>query len=269
MGILNRTPDSFSDGGRFSALAEALAHAERMVEAGADLIDVGGESTRPGAPPVSEREELRRVLPLIEALARRLPVPLSIDTYKAEVARAAIDAGAAMVNDISGLRFDPAMAPLIAKSGVTFCAMHLSGSTPSAMHQPLPEGDALSLVVRDLQATFDRAVGAGIRREQLVLDPGLGFGKSTPQNLALLRGIASLKKTCGLPVLIGASRKRFVGELSGRSLAARENADAAICALCAERGADILRVHDVAAAVDAVRVAAAFCDGGAPADGEA
>lgn len=269
MGILNRTPDSFSDGGRCAALEAALAQAERLAEAGADLIDIGGESTRPGAQPVSTDEEMRRVLPLVERLALGLSIPISVDTYKAPVARAAIDAGARLINDVSGLRFDPEMAPLIARTGVAVCAMHLTGRAPEALHAPLPAGDPLDRVIGELKATLDDARAAGIRRECIILDPGIGFGKDLTQNLALLRGLPRLRRALDVPILVGASRKRFVGELTARGIDERRDADTAVAALLAERGADILRVHDVRAAVDAIRVAMAFREGWAPPRGGA
>lgn len=258
MGILNRTPDSFSDGGRFACLDRALAQAEHMAAAGADLIDVGGESTRPGARIVPSEAELGRVLPIVEHLARRLPIPLSIDTYKASVAQAAIDAGARFINDVSGLRFDPEMAPLIARTGVTVCAMHLSGSTPDQIHAPLPAGEPLGRVICDLRETLGAALAAGICRQRVVLDPGIGFGKDLAQNLALLRGLTRLRRELDVPILVGASRKRFVGELTSRPVGERRDADTAVAALLAERGVDILRVHDVSAAVDAIAIAMAF-----------
>ena len=258
MGILNRTPDSFSDGGRFEALDRALAQAERLAEEGADLIDVGGESTRPGAQPLSTEEELRRVQPLVEHLSRRLSVPLSIDTYKAPVAQAAIDAGARLINDISGLRFDPQMAPLIARSGVALCAMHLSGQSPESIHAPLVAQDPLERVIADLKETLHLALLAGIECERVVLDPGIGFGKDLAQNLAILRGIGRLRRELDTPILIGASRKRFVGELTHRAVDQRRDADAAVAAILTLRGVDILRVHDVRAAVDAIAIAEAL-----------
>ena len=258
MGILNRTPDSFSDGGRFDALDRALAQAERLAEEGADLIDVGGESTRPGARPLSTEEELQRVLPLVEHLSRRLPLPLSIDTYKAPVAQAAIDAGARLINDISGLRFDPQMAPLIARSGVDLCAMHLSGQSPESIHAPLVAQDPLERVIADLKETLHLALLAGIERERVVLDPGIGFGKDLAQNLAILRGLERLRRELDTPILIGASRKRLVGELTHRAVDQRRDADTAMAAILALRGVDILRVHDVRAAVDAIAIAEAL-----------
>ena len=260
MGILNRTPDSFSDGGQFASLDRALAQAERLAGAGAEIIDVGGESTRLGAQLVSPEEEQRRILPVVERLASRLPIPISVDTYKASVARAAIDAGARLINDVSGLRFDPEMAPLIARTGVAVCAMHLTGRTPDHLHAPLPAGDPLECVIGDLKAVYGAAIAAGIRRECLILDPGIGFGKDLSQNLALLRGLKRLRCELGTPILIGASRKRFVGKLTARAIGDRRDADTAVVALLAERGADILRVHDVRAAVDAIEIAMAFRD---------
>lgn len=259
MGILNRTPNSFSDGGRFEALDEALIQAERMVEEGADLIDIGGESTHPGAAPVSIEEEKRRVLPLVEYLAKRGTLPISVDTYKAEVARMSIDAGARFINDVSGLRFDPDMASLIARTGITVCAMHLTGRTPDELHAPMPqEGDPIERVIAELKTTLELALAAGIRREQVILDPGLGFGKMPSQNLSLLRGVSRMRRELGVPILVGASRKRLVGELVGHPIEERHNANTALCALLADRGVDILRVHEVAASVDAIKCAMAF-----------
>jgi dihydropteroate synthase len=259
MGILNRTPNSFSDGGRFDSLDAALAHAEQLAEAGSDLIDIGGESTNPTAALVSIEEEKQRVLPVIEHLAKRLSIPISVDTYKADVARSAIDAGARLINDVSGLRFDPAMAPLIARTGVALCLMHLTGKKPDEMHAPMPDdGQPLERVIAELKTTIDQAVAAGIGRDQIIVDPGLGFGKTPAQNIALVRGVQQMRGELNLPLLIGASRKRFVGAIVDRPVENRRDADTALCALLADRGVDILRVHEVAAAVDAVRCAGVF-----------
>ncbi len=254
MGILNVTPDSFSDGGCFDRLDAALAHAEAMVEAGADLLDVGGESTRPGARPVSEAEELERVIPVIEALAARFDVPVSIDTSKPVVMREAVAAGAAMINDVNALRAEGALATAAA-AGVPVCLMHMQGE-PRTMQQA-PHYDDVVTEVRDFLLARARACeAAGIARDAIVLDPGFGFGKTLAHNLALLRHLPVLCDT-GYPVLAGISRKSMIGALTGREVDARLAGSLAAALLALEGGARILRVHDVAETRDVLRVWAA------------
>ena len=252
MGIVNVTPDSFSDGGRSFALESAIAHARTLVEDGADILDIGGESSRPGAEPVTIDEELRRVLPVIEALASALPdVPLSIDSAKPEVARRAVLAGASIVNDIGGLR-DPEMIRVVAESGCAVVIMHMAG-TPQTM-QDDPKYDDVVEEVRDyLNTQIERAESAGIARERIAIDPGIGFGKTHAHNQELLRNswrFANLD--CAL--LVGVSRKGFLGKLTGRAVDRRDAASAVASLWAATQGANVLRVHDAAAMSDAIHV---------------
>ena len=255
MGIVNVTPDSFSDGGRLSTVDAAVAHALDLAAAGAAMLDVGGESTRPGAEPVEEEEELRRVVPVIRALAGRTPVSVSIDTTKAAVAAAALDAGASVVNDVSGLTHDPAMTPLCAERGCGVVAMHMVG-TPRTMQNDPRYDDVLAEVVAHLAARLDALAAAGVRREAIVTDPGIGFGKTAAHNLALLRGVPTLR-ALGRPVLIGHSRKRFLKSLLGREVEERTAGTVGVSVALAGLGADWLRVHDVRAVHDALAAWAA------------
>lgn len=252
MGVLNVTPDSFSDGGDFVDLPRAVARAVAMVEQGASIIDVGGESTRPGAPAVSVQQELDRVLPVIEALRSALPVPLSIDTSKPEVMRAAIAAGAGFINDVNALQADQAV-EIAAATKVPICLMHMRGS-PRTMQQA-PEYDS---VVDDILTYLAQRISvceaAGIPRDRLIIDPGFGFGKTLEHNLALLAGLGRFRRL-GLPILVGISRKSMLGTLTGRPVEQRLAASLAAAVLAAERGADIFRVHDVGETVDALKVA--------------
>ncbi len=266
MGIVNATPDSFSDGGQHASAPDAIAWGLSLLDAGADLLDVGGESTRPGASPVSEQEELARVVPVIEGVkAKRPDALISVDTRKAAVARAAIAAGAQLVNDVSGLR-DDAMLEVVASTGVCACAMHMLG-TPETM-QANPRYDDLGTEVLDaLEGALRRAEGRGITRDRLWIDPGIGFGKTPAHNLFLLKRAADLR-LLGTPVLMGVSRKAFLGGLlGGKPPAERVGASAAAAAVLAADGAvDIVRVHDVAQTREALLVADAVRearDGGA------
>jgi dihydropteroate synthase len=253
MGVLNVTPDSFSDGGRFLASDAAVAHARRLVEEGADLIDVGGESTRPGADPVSEELELERVMPVIDALGAS--VPLSIDTSKAAVARAALAAGASFVNDVTALRGDPGMAAAVAGSGADVCLVHMQGE-PRTMQDDPRYGDVVADVRVFLEERLAAAIAAGIPAERVWLDPGIGFGKTSEHNLELIRRLDEIV-AIGPPVVIGASRKRFLGRLTGRPETERAAATVAVNVLALVRGAAMFRVHDVAATRDALTVAGA------------
>lgn len=255
MGIVNVTPDSFADGGQFFSPDRALAHARELAAQGAEILDIGGESTRPGAAPVSEAEELRRVLPLIETLTRELPVALSVDTMKPAVARAALAAGAAIVNDVAANRTDPEMWRLVAESGAGYVCMHMQG-TPQTM-QARPHYQDVVAEVRDFFAErLVRLAAAGVAAEQVVFDPGIGFGKTLEHNLALLGALPALTN-CGRPLLLGASRKSFIGRLCGAEAADRLPGSLACAALAAVGGVHLLRVHDVAETVQAVRVAEA------------
>jgi len=246
MGILNVTPDSFSDGGDYFDREAALDRALQMVEEGADLLDVGGESTRPGAPPVSREEEERRVVPVIEHLAHRVGVPISVDTYKAAVARRAVEAGAALVNDVSGLRMDPAMARAVADLGAGLVVMHMRGD-PRTMQSDTRYTDLVGEIFRALEESVDRAVEAGVPRDRVWVDPGIGFGKSAEQNLVLLRRLGEFR-SLGCPVLVGASRKSFIGRTLGiEDPKDRLGGSLAAAVVAVWNGARILRVHDVRA----------------------
>ena len=256
MGVLNVTPDSFSDGGEFFSLDRAVAHAEQMIAEGADLIDIGGESTRPGSAFVSEAEELQRVIPVIERLAAKSPVPISIDTTKSSVARAAIAAGAEIVNDISGLRFDPSIADEAAKAKAGLVLMHSRG-TPKTMQQLPPVDDILNEVIGGLRKSIAEALGRGVPRESIAIDPGIGFGKTVEQNVELIAKLDQLVIAFAeFPIMIGTSRKSFIGKLLDNA-PADERLHGTIASIVASvlNGARIVRVHDVKAAVDALRIA--------------
>jgi dihydropteroate synthase len=255
MGVLNVTPDSFSDGGDHYDLAAAVAHGERLAEEGAAILDVGGESTRPGAPPVPADEEIRRVVPVIERLAARVRVPISVDTSKPEVMRAAVEAGAQMINDVRALRMPGALATAAA-TGAAVCLMHMQGE-PGTM-QADPRYDDVVAEVREFLAQRVAACrAAGITPERLCLDPGIGFGKRPEHNLALLARLREIGDGWH-PVLAGVSRKSLVGIITGRPAGERLAGSVAFAALCVAHGAAIIRAHDVAATVDAVKVAAAL-----------
>ena len=255
MGVLNVTPDSFSDGGQFFAFDRAIAQAEQMISEGADIIDVGGESTRPGSEFVSEADELRRVIPLIERLASSSSIPISIDTTKPSVARAALAAGAEIVNDISGLRFDPAIADEVAKAKAGLVLMHSRG-TPKDMQQLPPVADIMSEVTSGLRQSVAIAEGHGVPREGIVIDPGIGFGKTAEQNVELIAKLDQLARAFpDLPLMIGTSRKSFIGKLLGNAPAdQRLYGTIASVVAAVLNSAHIVRVHDVKAAADAVRV---------------
>jgi dihydropteroate synthase len=260
MGILNVTPDSFSDGGRYLQLDAALAHAEQLAADGAVIIDVGGESTRPNrTEQVSVREEQERILPVISALARRLPgAVLSVDTMKAEVARAALAEGAHIINDVTALRADPAIADVAAEAGAGLVLMHSRGTPLEIASYAHAQYDHLVADVRaELTIAVSEAVERGVARESLVLDPGFGFSKRPEQNILLADQLSALV-ALGLPLLVGPSRKRFLGVVSGAGVEGRDHLGAVFCALCLERGARLFRVHDVVLARDALRLAQAF-----------
>ena len=266
MGILNVTPDSFSDGGQFVTLDTALAHAEQMIAEGADIIDVGGESTRPGGEPISVEEEIERVVPVISALAQRSNVPISVDTTKSEVARAALDAGAAIVNDISALRFDFYVADAVARAGAGLVLMHSRG-TPATMHRLPPVADIMHEVTHSLRASINMAERRGVKRESIVIDPGIGFGKSQEQNLELIAKLDQLIAAFpDYPLLIGSSRKSFIGRLlaseDGTPAPTEARLYGTIATITAAilKGAHIVRVHDVKATVETMRVAESIRD---------
>ena len=251
MGILNVTPDSFSDGGRYVSTNKAVEHAVQLIEEGADILDIGGESTRPGATPVSLDEELSRVIPVIEALVKIVKVPLSIDTYKPEVMHAAISAGVDIVNDINALQAPTAL-DVVSASNVGVCLMHMQG-TPQTMQLDPQYDDVLAEVNAFLTARLQATIAAGINKNRILLDPGFGFGKRTVHNITLLqhlRHIASI----GQPLLVGLSRKSVLGQMLGDNKTDRVSASIATSVIAAMKGANILRVHDVKATVDALKV---------------
>ncbi|HEV8262721.1 MAG TPA: dihydropteroate synthase [Burkholderiales bacterium] len=250
MGVVNVTPDSFSDGGRFFGAQQAVEHARILLEEGADILDIGGESSRPGAEPVGLDEELRRVMPVLENLVG-LPVPISLDTSKPEVMRRAIAAGAAMVNDIKALR-EPGALEAVAESQAAVCLMHMQGE-PRTMQQAPHYEDVVSEVAEFLARRVEAAQQAGIARQRIVIDPGFGFGKKTGHNLELLRGLSRIAGL-GQPVLVGLSRKSLFGKITGKPVVGRVSASVAAALLAAERGAALVRVHDVAATRDALLV---------------
>ena len=261
MGILNVTPDSFSDGNQFFSSEAALAHARRMVADGADIIDVGGESTRPGSTPVSPEEEIQRVLPVIEALAKETDVPISIDTTKSMVARTALAAGAAIVNDISALRFDYHIADEVVKAGAGLVLMHSRG-TPATMQRLPAVADVISEVIHSLKGSVSMAERRGVPRESIVIDPGIGFGKTFDQNLELITKLDQIVAAFpDLPLLIGTSRKGFLGHLladsGGTPAPVSERLPGTLATVTAAilKGAQIVRVHDVKETVEAARVA--------------
>lgn len=259
MGIVNVTPDSFSDGGQFFDADAALQQALSLVREGAAIVDVGGESTRPGSDWVSLDEELRRVLPLVEALAGRTGVPISVDTTKAEVARRALAAGAEMINDVTALRGDPAMADVVAQSGRPVCLMHMLGR-PKTMQEHPHYDDVVSEVLAFLEERMAFAVSRGVQEEQILIDPGIGFGKTVEHNLALLRHLGRFAEL-GRPVLLGASRKRFLGAILGNEPERRAIGTVATTVLGIQAGAHVFRVHDVRPNFEALRVALAVREG--------
>lgn len=259
MGILNVTPDSFSDGGRFNRFEAAIRHAEQMAAEGAAIIDVGGESTRPGADAVPAGEEIERVVPLIEAIAARTGVPVSVDTSKPEVMRAAVAAGAVMLNDVYALRRDGALA-MAASLDVAVCLMHMQGE-PRTMQADPRYDDVAGEVADFLSRRVAACVAAGIERSRIAVDPGFGFGKSDRHNIELLTNLQRIQ-ALGLPLLVGLSRKNTLGKLSGQPVEGRLAAGIAAAVLAVERGAHIVRTHDVRATLDALKVATAIVRAG-------
>lgn len=256
MGVVNVTPDSFSDGGQFLEVDRAVAHALELVAQGADILDIGGESTRPGATPVNAAEELRRVLPVIEQLAGRVKLPLSIDTMKPAVARAALAAGASMVNDVAANRDEDPLWRVVAETGAGYVCMHMQGSPQTMQTHP-----AYDRVAEDVEDFFhdrlERLNANGVRADQVMLDIGIGFGKTVEHNLQLLAGLGGFTKL-GRPLLVGASRKSFIGKLLGVDVAERLPASLACACLAVAEGAQIIRTHDVAPTVQAVRMTEAI-----------
>ena len=256
MGIMNLTPDSFSDGGQLHSVEAALTKAHRMVEDGARILDVGGESTRPGAEPVSEGEELDRVLPFIRRASEAGLGPLSIDTRHAAVAQAALRSGAQIVNDVSGLRYDPVMADVVAGEEAGLVLSHMRG-TPATMRGLAEYEDVAAEVTDELEANLTVALRAGIQKERIVIDPGIGFAKTGGQSLALMKNLSSLR-SLGCPILVGPSRKSFIGEVTGLPPGERLFGTVAACVVAFSRGATIFRVHDVAPIVQALTVTQAI-----------
>ncbi len=262
MGILNVTPDSFSDGGRWLAPGDAAAHAERLLADGADLIDLGAESTRPGrATPVTAEEEWQRLAPVLTALAHRYPsVPISVDTFRSETAGRALDEGAWIINDVSGLRLDPALADVCAARGAGLVVMHSRGTLEElATYTHAAYADLMAEVAAELREALTRAAGRGVAVDRIAVDPGFGFGKRPEQNLQLLDRLGALR-SLGCAIVVGPSRKRFLGTVTGREVGERDVATAAACVVAYERGAQVFRVHAVGPVRDALRVAHAARD---------
>lgn len=257
MGILNVTPDSFSDGGLFNTTSAALAQAQTMVDAGADIIDIGGQSTRPGAEQITLTEELDRVLSVLQIIRPKITIPISVDTTRAEVAQAAVEAGADIVNDISGGTYDPEMLPTVAKLDVPIMLMHIRG-TPQTMQQLTDYQDLMGEIYSFLSQQIKAAITAGIQQEKIIIDPGIGFAKNYDQNLEIIRSLPTFK-TLKCPILVGASRKSFIGKILNQpEPKARVWGTAAACCAAIFNGADILRVHDVAEMRDVFLVADAI-----------
>jgi dihydropteroate synthase len=260
VGVLNVTPDSFSDGGVNFDAARAAARALEMEGEGADIIEIGGESTRPGAITVPAGEEMSRVLPVLKALAGSLKAPVAVDTYKSEVARAALGLGASMINDVSSLRFDPRVADEAARAGAALVLMHMRG-TPATMQEVEPSPDIFAEIEADFAAAISEATRRGVTRDRLILDPGIGFGKTLEQNLAILNRLDRLEGF-GLPLMVGTSRKSFIGRLTGRPATERVFGTAASVAAAILRGAHLVRVHDVKEMAEVRRVTDAIMSEG-------
>jgi len=255
MGIVNVTPDSFSDGGHYAGTQKAVSHALQLVEEGADILDVGGESTRPGASPVPLQQELDRVMPVLEALVKQVNIPISIDTYKPQVMQAAITAGASMINDVRALQEEGASA-IVAASDAAVCLMHMQG-TPQTMQEHPHYDDVVHEVTSFLTARLQASLDAGIQTSRIVLDPGFGFGKTRAHNILLARELGVFC-ALGQPVLVGLSRKSVLGQITGNDVDARVHASVAAAVISAMKGAKILRVHDVAATKEALKIVSAI-----------
>ena len=252
MGVINVTPDSFSDGGQFLEKDRAVEQALQLAGDGADLIDIGGESTRPYSKGISADEEMNRVIPVIEALKKELRIPISIDTLKAQVAREALRSGASMVNDISALRLDPEMASVVAQAGVPVILMHMKGTTADMQVAPTYD-DVASEIITFLRSAMDQAVRSGVRRDRIIVDPGIGFGKSFDHNLEILKELGRLQ-CLEAPILVGSSRKAFIGRILDKKIHERDPGTMATVAAAVMNGAHIVRVHNVKQAVETVRV---------------
>jgi dihydropteroate synthase len=256
MGVLNVTPDSFSDGGLFSDTEKAISHGLRMVEEGADIIDIGGESTRPGSKPLELEEELRRVIPVIEFITKEVNVPISIDTYKSNVAQRAIEAGAQMINDISGLHFDPSLAQVAVKEDVPLVLMHIRG-TPETMQKDVHYDSLFSEILQYLKDSIQRAESAGLDPRQIIIDPGIGFGKTVDDNLLIIKNLYEFR-ILGKPILLGTSRKSFIGKILNAEAGDRLEGTLSSIAIGVLNGAHIIRSHDVLQAKKAIAVADAI-----------
>jgi len=252
MGILNLTPDSFSDGGSYTDVEAAIKRAKEMVEEGVDIIDVGAESTRPGAKYIEEEEELRRLLPVVKRLVEEIEVPISIDTYKSKVAEESLKLGAHIINDIKGLKGDPEMAKVVAKYNAPIIIMHIKG-TPKTMQNDPKYKDLIGEISDKLESSIEIAIKAGIKAENIILDPGIGFGKTFDDNLKLIDKLGKLRKI-GYPILIGASRKGFIGEILGTPPLERVEGNLAVAVLSAYNGASIIRVHEVKETKQALKI---------------
>ncbi|WP_022853550.1 dihydropteroate synthase [Thermodesulfatator atlanticus] len=252
VGVLNITPDSFSDGGLYLNPAKALRRAEELIAAGVDIIDIGGESTRPFAKPVPVEEELKRVVPVVEAIRKACDIPISIDTYKAKVAEEALAAGADIINDVSALRFDPAMAKVAAKANVPVILMHMKGNPQTMQVNPEYE-DVLEEIALFFEERINFAEKSGIKREKLIIDPGIGFGKRFEDNLKIIKHVDFFKRL-RLPVMLGPSRKSFLGQILGKEAPERDAGTMAVVAYAALKNVDLVRVHNVAMANDVLRV---------------
>ncbi|MBL7068693.1 MAG: dihydropteroate synthase [Candidatus Omnitrophica bacterium] len=257
MGVLNRTPDSFSDGGKYMSEESAVSYALNMARDGADIIDIGGESTRPGALPVDVNEELGRVIPVIKRLKALIDIPISIDTSKSHVAKAALENGASMVNDITGLKGDRDMAGVVARFDVPICIMHMKGS-PRTMQISPQYDDLIGEIIASLRESIDLAAGAGIDEKKIIIDPGIGFGKTLEHNLKIIKELRRLTNL-GRPILIGPSRKSFIGQILNSDVSERLTGTSSSVALAISNGANIVRVHDVREMVDCARVADSIC----------
>ncbi|WP_447986925.1 dihydropteroate synthase [Nitrospira sp. Nam74] len=252
MGVLNVTPDSFSDGGRYVNLDAAVAHAFSMVEQGADVLDIGAESTKPGAVPIDEEEERRRLIPIVRAICRQTTVPVSVDTTKASIARQALDVGAALINDISALRFDARMGDVVAKSSAGLILMHMQGN-PQTMQDAAQYTNVVEEVRQFLKTRLDAAEEAGIHPNRILLDPGIGFGKNCQHNLVLLERLRAFH-ALGRPLVVGVSRKAFIGKILGRPIEERLMGTAGAVAVAVMNGARMVRVHDVAPIRDVIKM---------------
>jgi dihydropteroate synthase len=257
-GVLNITPDSFSDGGQSYTTANAIERALEIEAQGADILEIGGESTRPGAIPVPVEEELARILPVLQALQNRVSIPISVDTYKNEVARQSLDCGANIINDISALRFDEAIADTVAKTGAGLILMHMRGE-PSTMQQIAPSENIFVEICADIEIAVAKAVSRGVQRQQIIFDPGIGFGKTFEQNLAILNHLERFAEL-NLPVMAGTSRKSFIGRITNRPANERIFGTAASVATAILRGAHMVRVHDVQEMVEVSRITDAIAN---------